>query len=99
MHPLQSEAMDRLFQSILQLESVEECYRFFDDLCTIKELQDLAQRLEVAVLLSKGVNYQTISQTVNVSTATISRVSKCLNYGSGGYITVLERMGKEQEDG
>ena len=89
MHPLQSEAMDRLFQSILQLESVEECYRFFDDLCTIKELQDLAQRLEVAVLLSKGVNYQTISQTVNVSTATISRVSKCLNYGSGGYRDAL----------
>ena len=96
MHPLQSEAMDRLFQSILQLESVEECYRFFDDLCTIKELQDLAQRLEVAVLLSKGVNYQTISQTVNVSTATISRVSKCLNYGSGGYRDALKKLQTEE---
>ena len=88
--------MDRLFQSILQLESVEECYRFFDDLCTIKELQDLAQRLEVAVLLSKGVNYQTISQTVNVSTATISRVSKCLNYGSGGYRDALKKLQTEE---
>ena len=97
MHKLQSEAMDRLFQAILQLESIEECYRFFDDLCTIKELQDLAQRLEVAVLLSKGVNYQTISQQVNVSTATISRVSRCLNYGSGGYREALQKLPKTED--
>lgn len=92
MHQLQSESLDRLFDTIMKLESREECYRFFEDLCTVKELQDLGQRLDVAVLLNQGVNYTAISQQVNVSTATISRVSKCLNYGSGGYRQALERM-------
>jgi TrpR-related protein YerC/YecD len=92
MHQLQSESLDRLFDAIMKLESREECYSFFEDLCTVKELQDLGQRLDVAVLLNQGVNYTAISQQVNVSTATISRVSKCLNYGSGGYRRALERM-------
>ena len=87
-----SEAMDRLFQSFLNLESVDECYAYFEDLCTIKELNDMAQRLEVAILLSKGLSYQKISEQVDVSTATIGRVSKCLNYGPGGYISTLKKL-------
>ena len=87
-----SEAMDRLFQSFLKLETVDECYAYFEDLCTIKELNDMAQRLEVAILLSKGLSYQKITEQVDVSTATIGRVSKCLNYGTGGYKTTLEKL-------
>lgn len=77
---------------MLNLESIEECYDFFEDLCTIKELQDMSQRLDTAIMLNKGMNYQTISKEVGVSTATISRVSKCLNYGNGGYATAIERL-------
>ena len=96
MHHLENESVDRLFTVISQLKDKEECRRFFDDLCTIKEILDMAQRLEVAMLLKQGVNYQTISQQVNVSTATISRVSKCLNYGSGGYANALEKVREEK---
>ncbi len=92
MADIHSPSIDRLFESILGLHSVEECYRFFEDVCTVKEVQDMAQRLDVAVLLHEGENYQSISQKVNVSTATISRVSRCLHYGSGGYREALERM-------
>ena len=93
-----SKSLDRLFEAILSLESVEECYGFFEDVCTINEVQDMAQRFDVAVLLDEGRNYQSISKEVNVSTATISRVSRCLNYGSGGYRRALEKMkeGKDQ---
>ena len=87
-----SDAMDRLFQSFLNLESVDECYAYFEDLCTIKELNDMAQRLEVAILLNQGLSYQKISEQVDVSTATIGRVSKCLNYGPGGYKTTLKKL-------
>ena len=91
-----SKSLDRLFEAVLRLESVEECYGFFEDVCTINEVQDMAQRFDVAVLLDEGRNYQSISKEVNVSTATISRVSRCLNYGSGGYRKALEKM-KEAE--
>ena len=87
-----SEAMDRLFQSFLKLESVDECYAYFEDLCTIKELNDMAQRLEVATLLRQGLSYQKITEQVDVSTATIGRVSKCLNYGTGGYNATLKKL-------
>ena len=87
-----NESMDRLFQSFLNLESIDECYAYFEDLCTIKELNDMAQRLEVAILLDQGISYQKISQQVDVSTATIGRVSKCLNYGPGGYKTTLKKL-------
>ena len=87
---IQSESIDRLFATILSLESTEDCYRFFEDLCTIKELQDMAQRLDAAFLLDQGFNYQTISQQVGISTATISRVSKCLKYG-GGYRQAIDK--------
>jgi len=92
MKDMHSEAMDRLFSVLLQLKSHEEYYAFFEDLCTIKELQDISQRLEVAVLLNEGKNYQEVSRMTNVSSATISRVKKCLEYGTGGYQTALERL-------
>ena len=91
-----TDEMNKLFETILKLDSIEECYSFFEDICTIKEMQDMAQRLAVAVLLDKGENYQKISQDVSVSTATISRVSKCLRYGSGGYRLALDKMKKEE---
>lgn len=85
-------SLDRLFQSFLNLESVDECYAYFEDLCTVKELQDMSQRLDTAILLSQGYSYQRISEEVDVSTATIGRVSKCLNYGSGGYRAAIEKL-------
>ncbi len=94
---LHSESMDRLFRTILNLETVEDCYRYFEDICTIKELEDMAQRLDTAILLSEGVNYQTIAGRVGVSTATIGRVSKCLKYGAGGYRRAIE--GLSEADG
>ena len=94
---LRSEAMDTLFKTILNLESIEECYAYFEDLCTVKELQDMAQRLDTAVLLSEGASYQEITQKVGMSTATIGRVSRALNYGSGGYRKVIQRLNEEEE--
>ena len=90
---IHSESIDRLFKTILQLGSIKECYRYFEDLCTIKEIQSMAQRLDTAILLSEGVSYQEIVDQVKISSATICRVNKCLQYGSG-YRTVLERMKK-----
>ena len=87
----QSASIDRLFESVLALDSVEECYRFFEDVCTINEVQDMAQRFEAALLLEQGLNYQQIAQQVGISTATISRVSRCLNYGSGGYREAINK--------
>ncbi len=78
-----------LFQAVLKLNSIEDCRKFFEDVCTIKELQAISQRLDVAKMLSAGKNYQEISKETGASTATISRVAKCLNYGAGGYELVL----------
>ena len=83
---------DQFYSAILSLKTKEECSAFFDDICTIKELQDLMQRLQVASMLSKGMNYQEISKETSVSSATISRVNRCLNYGDGGYNIVLGRL-------
>ena len=83
MTSIRSKSIDRLFEVIMNLETVEDCYDFFEDVCTIKELTDMAQRLDAAFLLDEGANYQTISQEIGISTATISRVSKCLKYGTG----------------
>ncbi|MBQ9247010.1 MAG: hypothetical protein IJ171_00305 [Ruminococcus sp.] len=93
---IHSESTDRLFHVILSLESVDECYAFFEDICTITELRDMTQRLDTAFLIDKGISYQKISEQIGVSTATISRVSRCLNYGAGGYRAVIDRM-KEDE--
>ena len=91
-----SPSLDRLFQTILNLETIDECYAYFEDLCTIKELSDMSQRLDAAVLLAQGLSYQKIMEQVDISTATIGRVSKCLNYGAGGYKTAIEKL-KENE--
>ncbi len=80
-----------LFEAVLSLENIEECAAFFDDVCTIKEIQDLSQRYAVARLLDKGEKYQSIEEATGASTATISRVNKCLTYGSGGYRAVLKK--------
>ena len=90
-----TEGNRNLFEAILSLENIDECAAFFEDICTIKELQDLTQRLEVAKMLNSGIKYQTIEAKTGASTATISRVNKCLNYGSGGYKSVLAKL----EDG
>jgi TrpR-related protein YerC/YecD len=94
--PFNTPSIRRLFAAILALENEEDCQKFLEDICTIKEVQDMAQRLDAAILLEQGVNYQTISEQVGISTATISRVSRCLNYGAGGYRMVIDRM-KEEE--
>lgn len=92
-----SDSVDRLFDAILTLKDREECYAFFDDICTIKEITDMAQRLDTAFLIDEGISYQKISDRIGVSTATISRVSRCLNYGAGGYRAVIDRMKEEKE--
>ena len=85
-----------LFAAILSLSNEEECAAFFEDICTIKELGDLAQRWCVAKMLSHGEKYQTIEEKTGASTATISRVNKCLNYGSGGYRMVIDKKTKKR---
>ena len=92
-----SDSVDRLFETILALEIIEECYEYFEDICTIKEVQDMAQRLEAAILLRKGAGYQAICDQVGLSTATIGRVSKCLKYGTGGYERAIARLEEKQK--
>ena len=92
MQKLHCESVDRLLQTILSLQSLEECYAYFEDLCTVKEILDMSQRLDTAILLSEGKSYQQILEQVDISTATIGRVSKCLNYGCGGYRTAIEKL-------
>lgn len=90
--------IDQLFEAILTLKSVEECYVFFDDLCTVNEIQSMSQRLEVARMLGKGNTYNRIEEDTGASTATISRVKRCLNYGNDGYKMALERLGRYGND-
>jgi len=83
---------DELFRSVLSLGSLEECYQYFEDLCTVKEIRDLGQRLQVARLLDQGSSYMQAGEATGASSATIGRVKRCLNYGSGGYGLILERL-------
>ncbi len=92
MNKIRTPEMDRLFQTIMNFKSMEECVSFFEDICTIKEIQDMSQRLEVARLLNKNISYTEISKATGASTATISRVNKCLIYGSDGYKQALLKM-------
>lgn len=92
-----NKSTDDLCKAILSLQTKEECLAFLEDICTIKEIQDISQRLTVAQMLSQGISYTTICKETGASTATISRVSKCYEYGAGGYKTVLPRI-KENED-
>lgn len=98
MSALQTPEVQALFQAIASCHTAAECEAFFEDVCTVKELQAMAQRLEVAKQLSAGRNYNAVSADTGASTATISRVNRCLQYGGGGYRTVLGRM-EEKEDG
>lgn len=94
---LKDENMDNLFKAILTLENIDECYAFFEDLCTVIELKSISQRMQVAkMLVSKNV-YSDIVQTTGASTATISRVNRTLNYGTDGYALVFKRL-KELEE-
>ena len=86
------EFTDQLFEAILQLENKEECYKFFEDVCTIKEIKALGQRLEVARLLNEGDTYEQIAEKTGASSATISRVKRYLNYGAEGYQLILKRL-------
>lgn len=88
--------IDELFKAVLLLEDEEDCYRFFEDICTINEIHAIAQRLQVAKLLSESKTYSEIESITKASTATISRINKCLVYGAEGYQRILERM-KEEE--
>jgi len=88
---------DELFEAILLLKDREECYRFFQDIATISEIKALAQRLEVAKLLEKNVTYTTIAHTTGASTATISRVKRCLYFGADGYQLILKRLAKKEK--
>ncbi|WP_026673842.1 YerC/YecD family TrpR-related protein [Alkalihalobacterium bogoriense] len=94
---LRGKELDQLFKSILTLQNLEECYQFFDDLCTINEIQSLAQRLEVARMLQNGYTYHKIETETGASTATISRVKRCLNYGNDGYKMTLDRVKEEEQ--
>lgn len=95
MDSLRTPEADRLFEVILRLRSIDDCYELFEDLCTIRELRDLSQRFAVAEMLGKGMSYQEISQRTGASTATICRVNKCLLYGTGGYRRALEEGDKK----
>ena len=92
---IQSKEMDLFFDAILSLENKEECYKFFEDVATITEIKSLAQRIHVAKLLKNKKTYTEIAEITGASTATISRVNRCLNYGSNGYNIVLDRINAE----
>ena len=92
---IRTEAVDHLFQAILSLKDAEECYKFFEDVCTINELLSLSQRYEVAKMLREGKTYLEIAEKTGASTATISRVNRSLNYGSDGYDMVFSRLESE----
>ena len=94
---LKDELLDKLFEAILLLENTDECYRFFEDICTVAEIRALAQRLEVAKMLEANYTYGDIAARTGASTATISRVKRSLNYGADGYKLILNRLqAKEQ---
>jgi TrpR-related protein YerC/YecD len=92
---IRTEAVDHLFEAILLLKDKEECYTFFEDVCTVNELLSLSQRFEVAYMLREKKTYLDIAEKTGASTATISRVNRSLNYGKDGYDMIFERMMKE----
>lgn len=94
---LKSKDLDFLFEAILKLEDINECYNFFEDICTISELKALAQRLHVARMLRDKKTYTEIAEETNASTATISRVNRCLNYGADGYNAILDKLKENKE--
>lgn len=95
-HGKGSDPKAALYQELLKLKTPEECYRFFSDLCTVSEQMAMEQRFEVAMLLDEGSIYSDVLEKTGVSSATVSRVKRCLNYGSGGYRLVLDRMKEDK---
>ena len=93
---LKRDDIDELFKAILTLKTEEDCYRFFEDICTVTELHAIAQRLQVAFLLDEDRTYADIEKETKASTATISRINKCLKYGADGYRLVIDRMKNDQ---
>lgn len=83
---------EALFKAVLALENIDECYAFFEDLCTMKELTDMCQRLQAAKMLLGGATYEQIVKEVKLSTATISRINRCIQYGTGGYKKAIEKL-------
>lgn len=94
---LRDHAVDRLFDAILSLRTPEECYRFFEDLCTVREVRAMAQRLEVAEMLRRGCTYEEIETRIGMSSATISRIKRFLNFGADGYRLILERLVEQEK--
>lgn len=94
---LKSREADDLFEAMLTLETLEECYRFFEDLCTVKEIKAMSQRFEVAKLLLKKKTYSEIEESTGASTATISRINRTLQFGADGYTAVLDRLAEKEE--
>ena len=95
---LKSKELDYFFTAILIIKDIEECYRFFEDVSTISELKALCQRFQVAKMLREKKTYIEIGEVTGASTATISRVNRCLNYGSNGYNTILDRLEVEEKE-
>lgn len=95
---LKNPTTEALFHAILKLETMEDCYVFFEDLCTMKELGDMAQRLEAAKMLLKGYTYDQIVKKVEISTATISRINRCIQYGNGGYALIINRLKEKEQE-
>ena len=93
---LKDSGLDKLFEAVLSLNNIEECYRFFEDICTVAELKSMGQRLVVAKMLRDELTYGEIAEKTGASTATISRVKRCLNFGADGYLLVLDRL-KDKE--
>lgn len=96
MRPWHNKDTAELFRAIVTLQTEDECCAFLEDVCTIKEIMDIAQRLHVAKMLHAGASYQIITKETGASTATISRVGKCLDYGRGGYRLVIDRLGETE---
>ncbi len=94
---LEKESSDTLYRAIVSLQDVDECRRFFQDLCTVSELKAMEQRMEVAMLLDQGLIYSDILERPGASSATISRVNRCLHYGADGYQAVIPRLKERQE--
>lgn len=93
---IKSEHTDYLFKAMLSLKTIEEFYNFFDDLCTISEVTEMSKRLWAAKMLNESMVYSEISDLTGLSTATISRVNRCLKYGSDGYLTALKRLDEDE---
>ena len=98
MDKLHTKDVDSLFEAILSLENREECYQFFEYACTIKEILDIAQRFKAAKMLKAGKNYVEVCAATGMSSATISRVSRCLEYGGGGYELAIKRISEREEE-